>query len=260
VEQDGVAARWAPDTIMDLSTGKPDTTREWILRNSPVPIGTVPNLPGVGEGQRGSTELSWEIYRDTVIEQCEQGVDYMTVHAGVLLRYVPLNRPPGHRHRLPRRAIMAAWLPRAPHESFPVHNSRNSRHPATYDVTFSWATGCGPGPSADAKRTRPVFRGAAHARRSSPTSPALATCQVMIEGPATFRCTRSWERGGWRRRSRRGAVLHARPLATDIARPTTTSPRPSAPRRSPGPAPDAVLRHTQGAPGPAQPGRREDRR
>ena len=85
------ATRWGADTIMDLSTGKNiHETREWILRNSPVPVGTVPIYQALEKVNGDPTELTWEIYRDTVIEQCEQGVDYMTVHAGVLLRYVPL--------------------------------------------------------------------------------------------------------------------------------------------------------------------------
>ena len=85
------ATRWGADTIMDLSTGKNiHETREWILRNSPVPVGTVPIYQALEKVNGDPTELTWEIYRDTVLEQCEQGVDYMTVHAGVLLRYVPL--------------------------------------------------------------------------------------------------------------------------------------------------------------------------
>ncbi|MGH3545192.1 MAG: phosphomethylpyrimidine synthase ThiC, partial [Mycobacteriales bacterium] len=85
------ATRWGADTVMDLSTGKNiHATREWILRNSPVPIGTVPIYQALEKVDSDPAKLSWEIYRDTVIEQCEQGVDYMTVHAGVLLRYVPL--------------------------------------------------------------------------------------------------------------------------------------------------------------------------
>ena len=85
------ATRWGADTIMDLSTGRDiHTTREWILRNSPVPVGTVPIYQALEKVDGDPTALTWECYRDTVIEQCEQGVDYMTVHAGVLLRYVPL--------------------------------------------------------------------------------------------------------------------------------------------------------------------------
>ena len=85
------ATRWGADTIMDLSTGRDiHLTRQWLLRNSPVPVGTVPIYQALEKVNGDPTALTWEIYRDTVIEQCEQGVDYMTVHAGVLLRYVPL--------------------------------------------------------------------------------------------------------------------------------------------------------------------------
>ena len=85
------ATRWGADTIMDLSTGDDiHLTREWIMRNSPVPVGTVPIYQALEKVKGDPTKLTWEIYRDTVIEQAEQGVDYMTVHAGVLLRYVPL--------------------------------------------------------------------------------------------------------------------------------------------------------------------------
>ncbi|MGZ4450812.1 MAG: phosphomethylpyrimidine synthase ThiC, partial [Nocardioides sp.] len=85
------AVTWGADTVMDLSTGDDiHTTREWILRNSPVPIGTVPIYQALEKVDGEADKLTWEIFRDTVIEQCEQGVDYMTIHAGVLLRYVPL--------------------------------------------------------------------------------------------------------------------------------------------------------------------------
>ena len=85
------AVTWGADTVMDLSTGDDiHTTREWIVRNSPVPIGTVPIYQALEKVDGDASQLSWEVFRDTVIEQCEQGVDYMTIHAGVLLRYVPL--------------------------------------------------------------------------------------------------------------------------------------------------------------------------
>ena len=91
VEKMTWATRWGADTVMDLSTGKNiHETREWILRNSPVPIGTVPIYQALEKVGGKAEELSWEIYRDTLIEQAEQGVDYFTIHAGVLLRYVPL--------------------------------------------------------------------------------------------------------------------------------------------------------------------------
>ena len=117
------ATRWGADTIMDLSTGKNiHETREWILRNSPVPVGTVPIYQALEKVKGDPTELTWEIYRDTVIEQCEQGVDYMTVHAGVLLRYVPLtaNRVTGIVSR--GGSIMAAWCLAHHRESFLYNN------------------------------------------------------------------------------------------------------------------------------------------
>ncbi len=104
------ATRWGADTIMDLSTGRDiHLTREWILRNSPVPVGTVPIYQALEKVNGDPTALTWECYRDTVIEQCEQGVDYMTVHAGVLLRHVPLTakRVTGIVSR--GGSIMAAW-------------------------------------------------------------------------------------------------------------------------------------------------------
>ncbi|WP_249337491.1 phosphomethylpyrimidine synthase ThiC, partial [Tsukamurella paurometabola] len=113
------ATRWGGDTIMDLSTGKDiHETREWIMRNAPVPVGTVPIYQALEKVKGDPTKLTWEIFRDTVIEQCEQGVDYMTVHAGVLLRYVPLaaNRVTGIVSR--GGSIMAAWCLAHHEESF----------------------------------------------------------------------------------------------------------------------------------------------
>src|SRR5262245_52035414 len=104
------ATRWGADTVMDLSTGRDiHTTREWVLRNSPVPVGTVPIYQALEKAGGRAEDLSWELYRDTVVEQAEQGVDYMTVHAGVLLRYVPMtaNRRTGIVSR--GGSILAAW-------------------------------------------------------------------------------------------------------------------------------------------------------
>ncbi|MGZ4473673.1 MAG: phosphomethylpyrimidine synthase ThiC, partial [Nocardioidaceae bacterium] len=104
------AVTWGADTVMDLSTGDDiHTTREWIVRNSPVPIGTVPIYQALEKVDGDATALTWEVFRDTVIEQCEQGVDYMTIHAGVLLRYVPLTaeRVTGIVSR--GGSIMAGW-------------------------------------------------------------------------------------------------------------------------------------------------------
>jgi len=146
------ATRWGADTVMDLSTGKRiHETREWIVRNSPVPIGTVPIYQALEKVNGDPTELSWEVYRDTVIEQCEQGVDYMTVHAGVLLRYVPLTarRITGIVSR--GGSIMAAWCLAHHRESFLYTNFVElCEILRAYDVTFSLGDGLRPGCIADA--------------------------------------------------------------------------------------------------------------
>src|SRR3989454_12345232 len=113
------ATRHGADTVMDLSTGKNmHETREWILRNSPVPIGTVPIYQALEKVGGKAEELTWDVYRDTLIEQAEQGVDYFTIHAGVLLRYIPLTakRVTGIVSR--GGPIMANWCPRHHQDSF----------------------------------------------------------------------------------------------------------------------------------------------
>ncbi|WP_197503364.1 phosphomethylpyrimidine synthase ThiC, partial [Mycobacterium sp. E740] len=146
------ATRWGADTIMDLSTGRDiHTTREWILRNSPVPVGTVPIYQALEKVNGDPAALTWELYRDTVIEQCEQGVDYMTVHAGVLLRYVPLTakRVTGIVSR--GGSIMAAWCLAHHRESFLyTHFDELCEILQRYDVTFSLGDGLRPGSIADA--------------------------------------------------------------------------------------------------------------
>ena len=146
------ATRWGADNIMDLSTGKDiHMTREWILRNSPVPVGTVPIYQALEKVNGDPTLLTWELYRDTVIEQCEQGVDYMTVHAGVLLRYIPLTvkRVTGIVSR--GGSIMAAWCLAHHQESFLyTHFEELCEILQRYDVTFSLGDGLRPGSIADA--------------------------------------------------------------------------------------------------------------
>ncbi|MFC9687914.1 phosphomethylpyrimidine synthase ThiC [Kribbella sp. NPDC056951] len=146
------ATRWGADTVMDLSTGKNiHETREWILRNSPVPIGTVPLYQALEKVKGDPAALNWEVYRETVIEQCEQGVDYMTVHAGVLLRYVPLTarRITGIVSR--GGSIMAAWCLAHHQESFLyTHFAELCEILREYDVTFSLGDGLRPGCIADA--------------------------------------------------------------------------------------------------------------
>ncbi|MEU5165080.1 MULTISPECIES: phosphomethylpyrimidine synthase ThiC [Streptomyces] len=146
------ATKWGADTVMDLSTGRNiHTTREWVLRNSPVPIGTVPLYQALEKVDGRAEELSWEIYKDTVIEQAEQGVDYMTVHAGVRLPYVPLTarRKTGIVSR--GGSIMAAWCLAHHKESFLYeHFEELCEILAAYDVTYSLGDGLRPGSIADA--------------------------------------------------------------------------------------------------------------
>ncbi|GGO49222.1 phosphomethylpyrimidine synthase [Streptomyces daqingensis] len=152
VEKMTWATRWGADTVMDLSTGRNiHTTREWVLRNSPVPIGTVPLYQALEKVNGKAEELTWDVYRDTVVEQCEQGVDYMTVHAGVLLRYVPLTAR--RRTGIVSRggSIMAAWCLAHHEESFLyTHFSELCEILRSYDVTFSLGDGLRPGCVADA--------------------------------------------------------------------------------------------------------------
>ncbi|HEX7659644.1 MAG TPA: phosphomethylpyrimidine synthase ThiC [Pseudonocardiaceae bacterium] len=146
------ATRWGADTIMDLSTGsRIHETREWIVRNSPVPVGTVPIYQALEKVKGDPAALSWEVFRDTVIEQCEQGVDYMTVHAGVLLRYVPLTarRITGIVSR--GGSIMAAWCLAHHQESFLYTRfAELCEILRDYDVAFSLGDGLRPGCIADA--------------------------------------------------------------------------------------------------------------
>jgi phosphomethylpyrimidine synthase len=152
VEKMRWATKWGADTVMDLSTGKNiHATREWIIRNSPVPIGTVPIYQALEKVGGRAEELTWEIYRDTLIEQAEQGVDYFTVHAGVLLRYVPMtvNRMTGIVSR--GGSIMAKWMLAHHQESFLyTHWDEICEIMAAYDVSFSIGDGLRPGSIADA--------------------------------------------------------------------------------------------------------------
>jgi phosphomethylpyrimidine synthase len=146
------ATRWGSDTVMDLSTGDNiHETREWILRNSPVPIGTVPIYQALEKVDGKAEELTWEIYRDTLIEQAEQGVDYFTIHAGVLLRYVPLTakRVTGIVSR--GGSIMAKWCLAHHKESFLYTRFEEiCEIMRAYDVAFSLGDGLRPGSIADA--------------------------------------------------------------------------------------------------------------
>ncbi|TWP36350.1 phosphomethylpyrimidine synthase ThiC [Leekyejoonella antrihumi] len=183
VEKMTWATTWGADTVMDLSTGDDiHTTREWIVRNSPVPIGTVPIYQALEKVNGAADELTWEIYRDTVIEQCEQGVDYMTVHAGVLLRYVPLTaeRVTGIVSR--GGSILAGWCLAHHEENFLyTHFDELCEIFAQYDVAFSLGDGLRPGCLADANDEAQL---AELQTLAELTERAWAhDVQVMVEGP-----------------------------------------------------------------------------
>src|SRR5699024_3837906 len=152
VEKMTWATRWGADTIMDLSTGKNiHTTREWIIRNSPVPVGTVPIYQALEKVNGIAEDLTWEVYRDTLIEQAEQGVDYFTIHAGVLLRYVPLTakRMTGIVSQV--GSIMADGGLYNDKDSFLyTHFEEICAIMKTYDIAFSLGDGLRPGSIADA--------------------------------------------------------------------------------------------------------------
>ena len=177
------ATRWGADTVMDLSTGANiHTTREWIIRNSPVPIGTVPIYQALEKVDGRAEDLSWEVYRDTVIEQAEQGVDYMTVHAGVLLRFVPLTakRITGIVSR--GGSILAAWCLAHHEENFLYTNfAELCEIFAAYDIAFSLGDGLRPGCTADANDQAQL----AELRTLGELTTVAwgRDVQVMIEGP-----------------------------------------------------------------------------
>ncbi|MDM5465063.1 phosphomethylpyrimidine synthase ThiC [Bacillus cereus] len=152
VEKMTWATRWGADTIMDLSTGKNiHTTREWIIRNAPVPVGTVPIYQALEKVNGIAEDLTWEVYRDTLIEQAEQGVDYFTIHAGVLLRYIPITakRMTGIVSR--GGSIMAQWCLFHHKENFLyTHFEEICEIMKQYDVSFSLGDGLRPGSIADA--------------------------------------------------------------------------------------------------------------
>lgn len=152
VEKAVWACRWGADTIMDLSTGKNiHETRQWVLRNSPVPVGTVPIYQALEKVDGKAEELSWEVYRDTLIEQAEQGVDYFTVHAGVRIAYIPLTR--GRITGIVSRggAIMAKWCLAHHQENFLyTHFEEICDIMKRYDIAFSLGDGLRPGSIADA--------------------------------------------------------------------------------------------------------------
>ncbi|ATU93674.1 phosphomethylpyrimidine synthase ThiC [Phyllobacterium zundukense] len=177
------ATRWGADTVMDLSTGRNiHNIREWIIRNSPVPIGTVPLYQALEKVGGIAEDLTWEVYRDTLIEQAEQGVDYFTIHAGVRLHYIPLtvNRVTGIVSR--GGSIMAKWCLHHHRESFLYeHFAEICDICRVYDVSFSLGDGLRPGSIADANDAAQF---AELETLGELTQIAWAKdCQVMIEGP-----------------------------------------------------------------------------
>jgi phosphomethylpyrimidine synthase len=212
------ATRWGADTVMDLSTGADiHTTREWILRNSPVPIGTVPIYQALEKVDGEAHKMTWEIFRDTVIEQCEQGVDYMTIHAGVLLRYIPMTaqRITGIVSR--GGSIMAGWCLAHHQENFLyTHFDELCEIFARYDVAFSLGDGLRPGCTADAND---------EAQLSELRTLAELThrawehdVQVMVEGPGHVPLHLVKENVDLQQDWCDGAPFYTLgPLATDIA-------------------------------------------
>ena len=256
------ATKWGADTVMDLSTGRDiHTTREWILRNSPVPIGTVPIYQALEKVGDNPEELTWELYRETLIEQAEQGVDYFTIHAGVRLQYVPLtaNRITGIVSR--GGSIMASWCLAHHQENFLyTHFEEICEIMRTYDISFSLGDGLRPGCIADANDEAQF--GELETLGELTKIAWEHDVQVMIEGPGHVPMHKIKENmdkqlGG----VPRGALLH---------------PWPAGHRHRPGLRPHhlrhrgghdwyvrhrhAVLRDAQGTPGPAPPRGREDRR
>jgi phosphomethylpyrimidine synthase len=177
------ATKWGADTVMDLSTGKNiHATREWIVRNSPVPIGTVPIYQALEKAGGRAEDLTWEIYRDTLIEQAEQGVDYFTVHAGVLLRFVPLTAK--RRTGIVSRggSILAKWCLAHHKENFLyTHWNEICEIMAAYDVSFSIGDGLRPGSIADANDEAQFAE--LHAQGDLTKRAWEFGVQVMNEGP-----------------------------------------------------------------------------
>ena len=218
VEKLDWAIKWGADTVMDLSTG-PDIheTREWILRNSPVPIGTVPIYQALEKVKGVPADLTWELYRETLVEQAEQGVDYFTIHAGVLWGYVPLtmNRVTGIVSR--GGAIMASWCLAHHEENFLFERFEDiCRILAVYDVAISLGDGLRPGSIADANDTAQF---AELATLGDLTKIAWQhDVQVMIEGPGHVPMNKIQENV-----ERQRVICHEAPfytlgpLTTDIA-------------------------------------------
>jgi len=212
------AIRWGADTIMDLSTGKKiHATREFIIRNSPVPVGTVPIYQALEKVNGVAEELTWEIYRDTLIEQAEQGVDYFTIHAGVLLRYIPLtvNRTTGIVSR--GGSIMAQWCMAHHQENFLyTHFEEICEILKTYDIAVSLGDGLRPGSIRDANDEAQF---AELKTLGELTEIAWKhDVQVMIEGPGHIPMHKIKENVDLENEICKGAPFYTLgPLTTDIA-------------------------------------------
>ncbi len=212
------AIRWGADTIMDLSTGRHiHTTREWIIRNAPVPVGTVPIYQALEKVGGVAEDLTWEVFRDTLIEQAEQGVDYFTIHAGVRLPFIPLtaNRVTGIVSR--GGSIMAKWCLAHHKESFLYERFEEiCEIMAAYDVAFSLGDGLRPGSIADANDAAQF---AELKTLGELTEVAWKHgCQVMIEGPGHVPMHKIRENMTKQLEACHGAPFYTLgPLTTDIA-------------------------------------------
>jgi phosphomethylpyrimidine synthase len=218
VEKMRWAVRWGADTVMDLSTGRDiHATREWIIRNSPVPVGTVPIYQALEKVGGRPEDLTWEVFRETVVEQAEQGVDYMTVHAGVLLRHIPLtaDRITGIVSR--GGSIMAAWCLAHHRENFLyTHFEELCEIFRAYDVAFSLGDGLRPGSIADANDEAQLAE-----LRTLGELAEIAwrhDVQVMIEGPGHVPMHRIEENVDLERELCHDAPFYTLgPITTDIA-------------------------------------------
>ncbi len=218
VEKMRWSTRWGADTVMDLSTGKNiHETREWILRNAPVPIGTVPIYQALEKTGGIAEDLTWELYRDTLIEQAEQGVDYFTIHAGVLLRYVPLTAQRACGIVSRGGSIMAKWCLAHHRENFLYAHFREiCEILRAYDAAFSLGDRLRPGAIADANDEAQL---AELETLGELTKVAWEhDCQVMIEGPGHVPMHRIKENMDLELQACREAPFYTLgPLTTDVA-------------------------------------------
>ena len=261
VEKMTWSIRWGGDTVMDLSTGKHiHETREWIIRNSPVPIGTVPIYQALEKVDGKAEDLTWEIFRDTLIEQAEQGVDYFTIHAGVLLRYVPMTakRMTGIVSR--GGSIMAKWCLAHHKEIFLyTHFEDICEIMKAYDVSFSLGDGLRPGSGYDANDEAQLARTEDARRADRDRLEARRAGDDRRPGPRAD-AAHQGEHGPAAEVVQRSAVLHAR--TADHRHRAGLRPHHHRDRRGDDRLVrhrDAVLRHAEGAPRPAGQERREGR-